>query len=177
MRACWLKWVGRDWSISADYIWLNNSGANSEAHHGAPRPGHGEEVDRQDQAYVHGQRLPGVRHRRRAGNHVDPGQGPGRRAGLQPVPPGKERARERVRGARLVVRPYGNGQGRGQPATAAGRVQSPVRPRAQGGDGVHQVLRAARSTSGSASRRCKSTTPASASARSCLAAYFFSTRC
>lgn len=92
-------------------------------------------------------------------------------------PPGKERARERVRGARLVVRPYGNGQGRGQPATAARRVQSPVRPRAQGGDGVHQVLRAARSTSGSASRRCKSTTPASASARSCLAAYFFSTRC
>lgn len=71
----------------------------------------------------------------------------------------------------------GNGQGRGQPATAARRVQSPVRPRAQGGDGVHQVLRAARSTSGSASRRCKSTTPASASARSCLAAYFFSTRC
>lgn len=31
MRACWLKWVGRDWSISADYIWLNYSGANSEA--------------------------------------------------------------------------------------------------------------------------------------------------
>lgn len=30
MRACWLKWVGRDWSISADYIWLNYSGANSE---------------------------------------------------------------------------------------------------------------------------------------------------
>lgn len=29
MRACWLKWVGRDWSISADYIWLNYSGANS----------------------------------------------------------------------------------------------------------------------------------------------------
>ncbi|WP_216596246.1 hypothetical protein, partial [Collinsella aerofaciens] len=28
-RACWLKWVGRDWSISADYIWLNYSGANS----------------------------------------------------------------------------------------------------------------------------------------------------
>lgn len=28
MRACWLKWVGRDWSISADYIWLNYSGAN-----------------------------------------------------------------------------------------------------------------------------------------------------
>ncbi|WP_346965234.1 hypothetical protein, partial [Collinsella aerofaciens] len=25
---CWLKWVGRDWSISADYIWLNYSGAN-----------------------------------------------------------------------------------------------------------------------------------------------------
>ena len=31
MRACWLKWVGRDWSISADYIWLNYSGANIEA--------------------------------------------------------------------------------------------------------------------------------------------------
>ena len=30
MRACWLKWVGRDWSISADYIWLNYSGANTE---------------------------------------------------------------------------------------------------------------------------------------------------
>ena len=29
MRACWLKWVGRDWSISADYIWLNYSGANT----------------------------------------------------------------------------------------------------------------------------------------------------
>lgn len=29
MRACWLKWVGRDWSISADYIWLNYSGANN----------------------------------------------------------------------------------------------------------------------------------------------------
>ena len=28
MRACWLKWVGRDWSISADYIWLNYSDAN-----------------------------------------------------------------------------------------------------------------------------------------------------
>ena len=22
MRACWLKWVGWDWSISADNIWL-----------------------------------------------------------------------------------------------------------------------------------------------------------
>ena len=31
MRACWLKWVGRDWSISADYIWLNYSGANMMA--------------------------------------------------------------------------------------------------------------------------------------------------
>lgn len=31
MRACWLKWVGRDWSISADYIWLNYSGANISA--------------------------------------------------------------------------------------------------------------------------------------------------
>lgn len=31
MRACWLKWVGRDWSISADYIWLNYSGANTGA--------------------------------------------------------------------------------------------------------------------------------------------------
>ena len=31
MRACWLKWVGRDWSISADYIWLNYSGANKTA--------------------------------------------------------------------------------------------------------------------------------------------------
>lgn len=28
MRACWLKWVGRDWSISADYIWLNYSDAS-----------------------------------------------------------------------------------------------------------------------------------------------------
>ena len=28
MRACWLKWVGRDWSISADYIWLKKSDAN-----------------------------------------------------------------------------------------------------------------------------------------------------
>ena len=32
MRACWLKWVGRDWSISADYIWLNYSGANNKWH-------------------------------------------------------------------------------------------------------------------------------------------------
>ena len=32
MRACWLKWVGRDWSISADYIWLNYSGANNARH-------------------------------------------------------------------------------------------------------------------------------------------------
>lgn len=32
MRACWLKWVGRDWSISADYIWLNYSGANNGMH-------------------------------------------------------------------------------------------------------------------------------------------------
>lgn len=31
MRACWLKWVGRDWSISADYIWLNYSDANTDA--------------------------------------------------------------------------------------------------------------------------------------------------
>ena len=29
MRACWLKWVGRDWSISADYIWLNYSDVNN----------------------------------------------------------------------------------------------------------------------------------------------------
>ena len=29
MRACWLKWVGRDWSISADYIWPNYSNANN----------------------------------------------------------------------------------------------------------------------------------------------------
>lgn len=29
MRACWLKWVGRDWSISADYIWLKKSDANN----------------------------------------------------------------------------------------------------------------------------------------------------
>ena len=29
MRACWLKWVGWDWSISADYIWLIFSDANS----------------------------------------------------------------------------------------------------------------------------------------------------
>ena len=34
MRACWLKWVGRDWSISADYIWLNYSDANSTYCHG-----------------------------------------------------------------------------------------------------------------------------------------------
>ena len=33
MRACWLKWVGRDWSISADYIWLNYSGANNGLSH------------------------------------------------------------------------------------------------------------------------------------------------
>ena len=32
MRACWLKWVGRDWSISADYIWLNYSDANTADH-------------------------------------------------------------------------------------------------------------------------------------------------
>lgn len=31
MRACWLKWVGRDWSISADYIWLKESDANNES--------------------------------------------------------------------------------------------------------------------------------------------------
>ena len=36
MRACWLKWVGRDWSISADYIWLNYSGANSALCAGLP---------------------------------------------------------------------------------------------------------------------------------------------
>ena len=35
MRACWLKWVGRDWSISADYIWLNYSGANRSCRSGA----------------------------------------------------------------------------------------------------------------------------------------------
>ena len=29
MRACWPKWVGRDWSISADYIWLNFSDTNT----------------------------------------------------------------------------------------------------------------------------------------------------
>ncbi len=29
MRACWLKWVGWDWSISADYIWLIFSDANN----------------------------------------------------------------------------------------------------------------------------------------------------
>lgn len=34
MRACWLKWVGRDWSISADYIWLNYSDANMELRYG-----------------------------------------------------------------------------------------------------------------------------------------------
>ena len=34
MRACWLKWVGRDWSISADCIWLNYSGANSRGYLG-----------------------------------------------------------------------------------------------------------------------------------------------
>lgn len=43
MRACWLKWVGRDWSISADYIWLNYSDANSKfktyrAHRDAATP-------------------------------------------------------------------------------------------------------------------------------------------
>ena len=31
MRACWLKWVGWDWSISADYIWLIFSDANTAA--------------------------------------------------------------------------------------------------------------------------------------------------
>lgn len=30
MRACWLKWVGWDWSISADYIWLIFSDANNK---------------------------------------------------------------------------------------------------------------------------------------------------
>ena len=34
MRACWLKWVGRDWSISADYIWLNYSDANKNENQG-----------------------------------------------------------------------------------------------------------------------------------------------
>lgn len=34
MRACWLKWVGRDWSISADYIWLNYSDANNNRERG-----------------------------------------------------------------------------------------------------------------------------------------------
>ena len=37
MRACWLKWVGRDWSISADYIWLNYSDANT-VHIGVANP-------------------------------------------------------------------------------------------------------------------------------------------
>ncbi|CUO52356.1 Uncharacterised protein [Collinsella aerofaciens] len=42
MRACWLKWVGRDWSISADYIWLNYSGANTGARgNDAPAAAHG----------------------------------------------------------------------------------------------------------------------------------------
>ena len=36
MRACWLKWVGRDWSISADYIWLNYSGANTVEYRDRP---------------------------------------------------------------------------------------------------------------------------------------------
>ena len=35
MQACWLKWVGRDWSISADYIWLNYSDANTGYAHSA----------------------------------------------------------------------------------------------------------------------------------------------
>lgn len=43
MRACWLKWVGRDWSISADYIWLNYSGANKKDWH--PRLGGGVHAD------------------------------------------------------------------------------------------------------------------------------------
>lgn len=30
MRTCWQKWVGRDSSISADYIWLNYSEANKD---------------------------------------------------------------------------------------------------------------------------------------------------
>ena len=65
MQACGLKWVGRDWSISADYIWLNYSGANISVHHcvrdllgDAPerllhvdgavvKTGHGEHVRRQ----------------------------------------------------------------------------------------------------------------------------------
>lgn len=33
MRACWLKWVGWDWSISADYIWLIFSDANTGKTH------------------------------------------------------------------------------------------------------------------------------------------------
>lgn len=33
MRACWLKWVGWDWSISADYIWLIVSDANTGKRH------------------------------------------------------------------------------------------------------------------------------------------------
>lgn len=31
MRECWLKWVSRDWPISADYIRLNYSDANRSA--------------------------------------------------------------------------------------------------------------------------------------------------
>lgn len=34
MGTRWLKRVGRDWSISADSIWLNYSGANNENHPG-----------------------------------------------------------------------------------------------------------------------------------------------
>ena len=37
MRACWLKWVGRDWSISADYIWLNYSDANNDPFSSVPK--------------------------------------------------------------------------------------------------------------------------------------------
>ena len=34
MRACWLEWVGWDWSISADYIWLIFSDANKDTLNG-----------------------------------------------------------------------------------------------------------------------------------------------
>ncbi len=37
MRACWLEWVGWDWSISADYTWLIFSDANSVQRHYMPK--------------------------------------------------------------------------------------------------------------------------------------------
>lgn len=68
MRACWLKWVGRDWSISADYIWLNYSGANTAElqvrgdHRRLPLVGVGEDLEEGPRAVP----------RRAAGHDVGP---------------------------------------------------------------------------------------------------------